>query len=155
MVANNIPAPAIVPIGNPFLEGNYAERLDQLFQMCIQRGAQPDEADNIYLYGYYDTQQQEIVVQLGRGEDAQYGVASEQMTLGEFIREAVPQLDGAVEQQLRFTEAVWCGWGDKEDAPAFILNDTASILAFHFVDLHREGLAVSLDAVIIQPVVQA
>jgi hypothetical protein len=151
MVANNIPAPApaIAPIDNPLVEEGAIDRYDQLFQMRIQVGAQLDDAVDIFLFGYFDVEQDEIVVQMGRGHDAAYGRVSTQVTLGQFIRE------GGVEAAIRFTEAIWCGWGDKEDAPALILNNAEAILAMQLGTLHREGLAASFDAVVVQPVVQA
>ena len=150
MVVNNIAAlPAIAPIANPFLDNQQAEALDQLFQMYIQVGAEPNEENDIYLFGYYDTQQQEVVVQYGRGEAPHYGRTTEQMTLGEFIHAC------GIAADIRFTEAGWAGWGDQAAAPAFILNDTPALLALRFADLHHEGLAASFDLHIIQPVAQA
>lgn len=149
MVANNnAAAPAIAPIGNPFLDNQQAEVLDQLFQMYIQVGAEPNEEADIYLFGFYDTLQQEVVVQYGRN-NAHFGRTTEQMTLGEFIQAC------GVGADIRFTEAAWAGWGDHAAAPAFVLNDTPALLALRFADLRHEGLAASFDLHIIQPVVQA
>lgn len=147
MVANNNAAalPVIAPIANPFLDNQQADALDQLFQMYIQVGAEPNEEADIYLFGYYDLDQDEVVVQYGRDEGAHYGRTTEQMTLGEFIHAC------GVAADLRFTEAKWCGWGDRAAVPAFILNDPAAILAIRFADLQHEGLAASFD---LQPIQQ-
>ena len=151
MVANNNnAAPLIVPVENPFLVDGAMERYGQLFQLYLQRGAQPDENTDIYLFGSYDTEQNEVVVQLGRGAAPHYGRTTEQMTLGELLHSTL----GAV-HEYRFTEAGWAGWGDKEAAPAFILNDPASILNFRLIDLRQEDLAASFDLNIVQPLVQA
>ena len=151
MVVNNIAAlPVIAPIANPFLDNQQAEALDQLFQMLIQVGAEPNEEVDIYLFGYYDTLQQEVIVQYGRGEAPHYGRTTEQMTLGQFINAC------GIAADVRFTAAGWAGWGDRADAPAFVLNDTPALLALRFADLHHEGLAASFDLHIVQePVVQA
>ncbi len=156
MVANNnnnaaAAAPLIAHIANPFVADGAMQRYDQLFQLYLQRGAQPDEENDIYLFGFYDIEQNEVVVQLGRGADPHNGRVTEQMTLGELLHATL----GAV-HEYRFTEAVWAGWGDKEAAPAFILNNPAAILNFRLADLHQEGLAASFDLHIVQqPDVQA
>jgi hypothetical protein len=156
MVANNnnnaaAAGPIIAPAENPFLADGAMERYDQLFQLYLMRGAEPNEENDIYLFGFYDTDQQEVVVQLGRGADPRYGRATEQMTLSQLLWDVMQ-----VEHEYRFTEAVWAGWGDKEAAPAFILNNPAAILNFRLADLHQEGLAASFDLHIDQqPDVQA
>lgn len=149
MVVNNNNAAAIPIIAlaeNPFLADGAMERYDQLFQLKLQRGAAPDEENDIYLFGYYDMEQEEVVVQLGRGAEPRYGRASEQMTLGELMRNTL-----GVDHEYRFTDARWCGWGDKEAAPALILNNPAAILNFRLGDLHQEGLAASFDLHIVEP----
>ncbi len=148
MVANdNANQPAIIPlVENPFGAAGAIERYDQLFQMKLQRGAAPDEATDIYLFGFYDVEQEEVVVQLGRGPDTQYGRAWEQMTLAELIHSVLQ-----AHHEYRFTEAAWAGWGDKEAAPAFVLNNPAAILDFRFADLRQENLAASFDLHIVEP----
>ena len=118
--------------------------LDQLFQMRIQRGAEPDEENDLFIFGDYNTIQDEVVITWGRDAQARTECISKDATLRHVVNAVLPL---ALQPNFRFIEAEWFGWGDKQAAPQFILNDAASILNFRFTDLHCEDLAASFTAI--------
>ena len=149
---NNAAAAAdgIVVIANPFLEQGAVEHIDQLFQMeLIRPGCVAGSDNNLFLFGYYDTNNNDIIVQLGRhADDQHWGRCPPAITLRQLLRQVLWNFPGYT---LHFLEAGWAGPG-AVDAPAFpALEDLFGILELRLSALVQQEAAANFEAQLIAP----
>ncbi len=143
-------AAGIVPIANPFQEEGAIDHLDQLFQMeLIRPGGQRGSDNNLFLFGYYDTNNNDIIVQLGRhADDQHWGMCPPAMKLRQLLTHVLWNFQGYT---LNFLEARWAGPG-AADAPAFPhLDDLFEMLELRLGDLVQQEAAADFEAQLIAP----
>ena len=147
--ANNLNDHVVVPSINPFLEGP-ANHIDQLFQMeLIRPGGVAGSDNNIFFFGYYDTQADDVIVCLGRGEqDQHWGRCSKLAKLRNLLTQILWNIPG---YDLAFHEARWAGPG-AADAPAFPqLEDLFEMLELRLSALVHQEAAADFEVQIIAP----
>ena len=140
----------IVLIANPFLEEGAIDHIDQLFQMeLIRPGGVAGNNNNLFLFGYHDTDNGDIIVQLGRQANDQYwGRCPPAMKLRQLLRQVLWNFPGYT---LYFLEAGWAGPG-AADAPAFPeLEDLFGMLELRLGDLVQQEAAADFEAQLIAP----
>ena len=147
--ANNLNNPVVMPIVNPFLEGA-GDHIDQLFQMeLIRPGCQKGSDNNLFLFGYHDTNNGDIIIQLGRqADDQHWGICPPAMKLRQLLTQVLLNLPG---YDLYFLEARWAGPG-AADAPAFPhLEDLFEMLELRLSALVQQEAAADFEAQLIAP----
>ena len=143
-------AAGIVPIVNPFQEEGAIDHIDQLFQMeLIRPGANPGNDNNLFLFGYHDTDNGDIIVQLGRQEnDQHWGRCPPAMKHRQLLPRVLWNFPGYT---LNFLEARWAGPG-AADAPAFPhLEDLIGMLELRLSALVQQEAAADFEAQLIAP----
>lgn len=136
----------IMPIENPFLEDDNGharvDHFEQTFRLRLIDLEKPDE-DIIHIEGFYDPQQDEIVIQLKREEDElHFGSTSLVGQLGALL------FEWTAGRAARFVEAEWRGWDGVENAirpPLPPLNDTDAFLQMRFEQMRNNVFALSLE----------
>ncbi len=145
IIPNPQPVFAVLPIINPFLYNQGAENIEQLFQMEVAVPAELQlEDDERFLYGYYDREADDIIIQWGRGvQNVHWGRTLKNATLGGMLYHCFPNCNFA------FTAADWTDEGNQPPLPQ--LEDAAAFLALSFGDLIFPGVAVSFDVTAMLP----
>ncbi len=147
--ANNLNYHMVAPIINPFLEGP-GNHIDQLFQMeLIRPGGVAGSDNNIFLFGYYDTQADDIIVCLGRAiQDQHWGRCSKLATLRHLLMQILWDMPGIT---LHFLQAEWAGPA-AANQPAFPhLEDLFEMLEIRMESLVHPEAAASFDVQLVAP----
>ncbi len=139
IIPNPQPVFAAMPIINPFLDNQVAENIEQLFQMEVAVPAELQlQDDERFLFGYYDREADDIIIQWGRGvQNVHWGRTLKNATLGGMLHHCFPNCNFA------FTVAEWTPGGNPPPFPQ--LEDAAALLAISFGDLIFPGIAASFD----------
>jgi hypothetical protein len=156
MVANNNVNNAaagdmgIMPIANPFLEQGAIDHFDQLFQMeLIRPGGQKGSDNNLFLFGYNDTDNQDIAICIGRqADDQHWGICPPATTLRQLLAHVLLNFPGYT---FNFLEARWAGPG-AADALAFPeLDNLFEMLELRLSALVQQEAAADFEAQLIAP----
>jgi hypothetical protein len=134
----------IMPIENPFAEddnGNaHADHFEQTFRICIIDLEKPDVAVDVDIEGFYDHQQDVIVIKLGlRDGVVHFGSTSLHGQLGALL------LEWTAGRVPRFVKASWNGDDELVPPPLPPLNVADAFMGMRFQQMRHNVFALDLE----------
>jgi hypothetical protein len=137
----------IMPIENPFVKDDnghaHADHFEQTFRIRIIDLEKPDEDDHVQIDGFYDRQQDAIVIELKLHDGLHFGSTGLHGQLGSLL------LEWTAGRDARFVEAVWGGDDEMVPPPLPPLNDVDAFMGMRFQQMRHNVFALELEVQLI------